>query len=119
MYFDQKADSELQGEESLPGELAALFGSYRDAHPDAEGSANFMPGLWARIDARRRYNWTFRRLTRAFVTMSGVVCLVIAGAMWTPSHVTSPRSTWTYVDVLAGDNIPDEAIDADAGLAEL
>jgi hypothetical protein len=33
--------------------LDALFAQYRDAMPDQDPGASFMPGLWQKIDARR------------------------------------------------------------------
>lgn len=33
--------------------LDALFAQYRDAMPDQDAGASFMPGLWQKIEARR------------------------------------------------------------------
>jgi hypothetical protein len=83
--------------------LDALFGAYRDACPDPEASANFMPTLWARIDSRQTFLFSFRRMANAFVTAA--VALSIALGV----YMSSPRSTpgsapETYVEALADAN---------------
>jgi len=83
--------------------LDALFRAYRDACPDPEASANFMPALWARIEARQTYLFSFRRMANAFVTAA--VALSIALGV----YLTIPRSTpgsapETYVEALADAN---------------
>ena len=42
------------GNEALEGRFDALMASYRDALPDRDASPDFMPEMWARIDARRK-----------------------------------------------------------------
>jgi hypothetical protein len=83
--------------------LDALFRAYRDASPDPEASANFMPTLWARIDSRQTFLFSFRRMANAFVTAA--VALSIALGV----YMTIPRSTpgtapETYVEALADAN---------------
>jgi len=83
--------------------LDALFGAYRDACPDPEASANFMPTLWARIDSRQTFLFSFRRMANAFVTAA--VALSIALGV----YMSIPRSTpgsapETYVEALADAN---------------
>jgi len=83
--------------------LDALFRAYRDACPDSEASANFMPTLWARIESRQTYLFSFRRMANAFVTAA--VALSIALGV----YMTIPRSTPgsapdTYVEALADAN---------------
>ena len=48
--------------------LDALFRAYRAACQTPEASANFMPNLWARIDSRQRFTFSFRRMANALVT---------------------------------------------------
>ena len=67
--------------------LDALFRAYRDACPDPEASANFMPTLWARIDSRQTFLFSFRRMANAFVTAA--VALSIALGV----YMSLPRST--------------------------
>jgi hypothetical protein len=47
--------------------LDALFRAFRDC-PTPEPSVNFMPTLWARIESRQRFAFSFRRMAGAFVT---------------------------------------------------
>jgi hypothetical protein len=83
--------------------LDALFRAYRDACPDPEASANFMPTLWARIDSRQTFLFSFHHMANAFVTAA--VALSIALGV----YLSIPRSTpgsapETYVEVLAAAN---------------
>ena len=92
----------------LPGEIQDLFRSYRDSFNAIDGSANFMPGLWAKIDSRRRVAHSFGRLASAFVTAAFVICLILSGTLLTSSQPGASQAT--YIDVLADD----AAADADA-----
>jgi hypothetical protein len=81
--------------------LNALFRAYRNACPDPEASPNFMPTLWARIESRQTYLFSFRRMANAFVTAA--VALSIALGV----YMSIPRSTpgsETYVEALADAN---------------
>jgi len=83
--------------------LDALFRAYRDACPDPEASANFMPTLWARIDSRQTYLFSFRRMANAFVTAALALSIALG------VYLTIPRSTpgstpETYVEALADAN---------------
>jgi hypothetical protein len=56
--------------------LDALFRAFAKACPDREPSANFMPNLWQRIEARQTNAFSFRRMANALVTAA--VALSIA-----------------------------------------
>ncbi len=81
-------------------DLSRLFGAYRDAIPDPEPSADFMPGLWKRIDSRRSSVLLLRRFTQAFVTLAAVVT-VLVGVVLIPYVQALPVYSATYIDVLA------------------
>jgi len=71
-------------EQSNAGEkerrLDELFRAYREACPDVDAGANFMPGLWAKIEARQvSTNW-FGRAAKALV-MVGLAASVILGML--------------------------------------
>ena len=102
-WENRKAD----GEELSP-ELAKLFASYREALPDREAAAQFMPGVWTRIDARRKDTRWFGRVARGFVTASGAICLLIAGALYIPHYSSASLYSTTYVDVVANDGGTDD-----------
>ena len=67
-----------------------LLAAYREACPDPEASAQFMPALWSKIDARRSFTLTLRRWTGALV----------AAAMATPRQADPNLHESTYVDSL-------------------
>jgi len=82
--------------------LIALFGAYRDTCPDPEPSANFMPQLWQRIEARERVSNAFGRLARNLVTVALALSLLMALAVSITRSPTLPSET--YVEVLAEDH---------------
>lgn len=92
----------------LPGEVRELFSSYRESLADIDASANFMPGLWARIDGRRRIVYSFGRLAGGFVTAAFVICLVLSGTLLTLSNPPAGAYQSSYVDVLADDTAADD-----------
>ena len=94
--------------------LDALFVEYRNACPDPEASAGFMPGLWKRIEARRSSNLTvFRRLAQA-CAVATLALTVVMGAVLIPRLEKAPIYSTTYVDVLAA-NHPNTYVDIFTG----
>jgi ABC-type nitrate/sulfonate/bicarbonate transport system permease component len=85
--------------------LDALFRAYHQACGTPEASANFMPELWARIESRQTYTFSFRRMANAFVTAA--VALSIALGV----YMSVPRATaqfpQTYIEALADANTLD------------
>ena len=79
--------------------LNTLFRAYRDACVPPEPSANFMPQLWQRIEARQRFSFFFGRVARGFVTAAIAASLGMAIYLATPRN-SSVYAT-TYFDVLA------------------
>jgi hypothetical protein len=57
--------------------LDELFQSYRASCPDIEPSANFMPNLWQKIDARRGFWPVFERLARPGMAAAALLCLLL------------------------------------------
>jgi hypothetical protein len=84
-------------------ELNVLFRAYRDACPDLEASANFMPTLWARIDSRQTFLFSFRRMANAFVT-AAVALSIALGVYMTIPRSTAGTPSETYVEALAEAN---------------
>ena len=87
-------------------ELIALLGQYREALPDREANPDFMPKLWARIDAKRSTAFCIRRLTRIFVTSAAALCIVMSGYTYfaNPSMgnlFQGPELASNWTDVLA------------------
>jgi|SRR5829696_522188 hypothetical protein len=91
--------------------LDELFAAYRDALPDREPSAGFMPELWRRIDYQRKPSLSFGRFARAYVTAALALCVAITAITWSPS--LNSVYTSTYVDVL--DDDPNKDVDVIQG----
>jgi anti-sigma-K factor RskA len=86
--------------------LVALWAEYRQACPDPEPSANFMPQVWQRIEARRRVTSSLRRWAEACVMAALTLTLLIA-AILIPRYQRQPVYQSTYADVLAEADSPD------------
>jgi hypothetical protein len=85
--------------------LDELFAAYRDAVPDREASAAFMPELWKRIEQRRKQTFNFGRFARGFVSAAAAFCLAMGAITWSPS--SNPIYTSSYIDVLDDDLVHD------------
>jgi hypothetical protein len=81
--------------------LEELFGAYRAACPDPEAGAGFMPGLWDKIESRRRSTIFLRRWTSAFVAAATAVSLFMA--VDSVRQNDSLMHTLSYVDTLGAD----------------
>jgi anti-sigma-K factor RskA len=82
---------------SLEPKLDRLMSEYREACPEPEETAGFVPNLWSRIDARRLFDRHARRWTSAYVTAAAVICLVLVILL---SLQAAKTTSSTYVDVL-------------------
>jgi hypothetical protein len=80
-------------------ELDQLFAAYRDALPDTDGSAEFMPGLWKRIEAKRGFDRRFRLWTHGILTAAFAGCLAMGAFLFTQN---APYSD--YLEVLEAEN---------------
>ena len=88
----------------LDKELDALWVEYRGACPDPEPSAQFMPGLWRRIEARRDSGlFIFRRLAQVCVGAAAALAILM-GVVLIPHLQKAPVYSATYVDVLTADH---------------
>lgn len=87
-------------------ELDHLFEQYRLAVPDPEASANFMPELWRKIEARQFFLLRVKKLTQVFVAAAAAICLLLGIALQVPvAERPAVRSNYgNYVDVLADAN---------------
>src|SRR5271155_1441437 len=82
-------------------ELKALFARYKAAVPDPDASANFMPMLWRKIEARQTLMLRVRKLTQVFVGAAAAVCLLFAMIEVVPAAGSRPEVHASYVDALA------------------
>jgi len=103
--------AEMEGSE-LPDELRAMFASYREALPDRDPGADFMPQLWSRIDSRRSVSFNFGRLAKGFVSVALASCLAMSVLFLTPVTQKSPIYGATYLDALASD-LSDDVMDVE------
>jgi hypothetical protein len=91
-----------------------LFAEYRQACPDPEAGAGFMPGMWQRIEARRSANLSvFRRVVQVCVGAT-VALTVLMGVVLIPHMDRLPVYSASYVDVLTA-NHPNSYVDVLAG----
>jgi hypothetical protein len=89
--------------------LDALFRAYRDACPTPEASANFMPNLWQRIEARQTYAFSFKRMANALVTAALAFSILLGVYMSMPN--SNPYYAQTFVEVLADASTQDTGVD--------
>ncbi len=99
----------------MDARLDALWSEYRSAFPDPDASANFMPNLWQKIEARRLETTSvFRRMAQACVMATVALTLVIV-VLPIPRIEREPVYTATYVDVLDAAHPMDAAQLLDSG----
>jgi len=82
-------------------ELDNLFEQYRAAVPDPEASANFMPELWRKIEARQSLMLRIRKLTQVFVGAAAALSLLFAMVEVVPRASRQDVMHETYVDALS------------------
>ena len=86
-------------------ELDDLFNRYRAALPDPEASANFMPELWRKIEARQFFVTRMKKLTQVFVAAAAAICLFLGIVLQVPVSTPDRQDvSGNYVDVLANAN---------------
>jgi hypothetical protein len=83
--------------------LDELFRAYREACPDIDANAAFMPQMWARIEAQEvSSNW-FGRIARGLVT-AALAASVILGLLVSSMNQSTAFLNGTFVDALVRDN---------------
>ena len=87
-------------------ELERLFAKYKAAVPDPDASANFMPELWQKIEARQSLLVRLKKLTQVFVAAAAAICLLFGMVLSVPGS-GNVDLTGSYVDILAQSNPPD------------
>ena len=91
--------------------LDALFAQYREACPDREASANFMPQLWEQIEARRSavFSSWFRMWAQVWLVATVALAIVIGGIL-IPRFENPPAYQASYVDVLTAADSANDAV---------
>lgn len=88
--------------ERMDDKLQPIWQQYRNAFPDHDAGSDFMPQLWARIEARRSQatlSW-FRHWVEACV-LATVALTVLMTTFLIPRYQRQPVYQSSYVDVLA------------------
>jgi hypothetical protein len=88
--------------ENLDGKLDSLWRDYRAACPDVEPSAEFMPRMWQKIEARQTIPFAMGRFTRVFVSMSAVLSLFMGTLLLTP-YVHTQGALISFVEAVDGE----------------
>jgi hypothetical protein len=81
------------------GELQQMFKGYGEFHADVDSSPDFMPKLWAKIEARRSPLFAMQRMARLLV-LSAMAAALLMVAVLTPL-IESRRPAGHYADVVA------------------
>jgi hypothetical protein len=84
-------------------DLDRLFRAYREACPDPEAGVNFMPQLWAKIEARENSSHVFGRMARTLVT-AALAASVILGLLLSTAAQSGANFNGTYVEALMADH---------------
>ena len=111
--FDAREPSELDAR------LDECFAAYRDACPDPEPAADFMPRLWARIEGRRESQAAaaWRRWTEAFLSLAAAASLAIVLLQVVP-QATPVYYHSSYLDQLSEEAGPEHMLLQDVAQAE-
>jgi hypothetical protein len=83
--------------------LDELFRAYRASCQVAEAGPNFMPDLWAGIDARRVSTSWFGRFARVLVT-AALAASAILGIMTSSANQPDAFFDGTFVEALQADH---------------
>ena len=92
--------------EKYDQKLDSLLAAYRDAVQDPDASADFMPKLWSRIEAKRNFVYRLKRMSRVAVAAALAACL-LGGVLVKPLSQHAPQLAGTYVDILADSHADD------------
>lgn len=88
--------------------LDQLWALYREACPDPDSDANFMPALWRRIDTQRTEKLTlFRRWTQIWVGAAAAMAILMGVALFPVNPSVSDSEVFysgSYVEILAADH---------------
>src|ERR1700678_733789 len=77
-WSDHNVGGSRGSENEFDARLDDLFHAYRDACPDPEPSVNFMPEMWAKIEAREASSTVFNRVAKALVTAALGASVIMA-----------------------------------------
>ena len=96
-----------QGDDKLDAKLNAMFAEYRMACPDPEPSADFMPGMWKRIEARRVATVSVFKHWAQVCVMATVALTLLIGAVLIPRLQENSASASSYLEALSAEHSAD------------
>jgi hypothetical protein len=100
-------------QDRVDDKLDPLWAAYRDACPDVEPGAHFMPQLWQRIEAQRSAvasSW-FRLWAKVWLVATVTLAIVMGAILIPRFQSNSSAYLASYVDVLAAaDSANDSAM---------
>lgn len=88
--------------------LQHLLERYRSACPDVEPTANFMPGLWDRIESRRGFSWKLKIYSRAIASAAAALCFAVMLMQFGPFKGANSIYESTYLEALEADHAPEQ-----------
>lgn len=84
--------------------LDQLFQRYAQACAPVDGSANFMPGVWQRIESRRGWIGKLASYSRSLALVAASLCLAVGLFEMSPYGPDYQLTASNYVDVLDDDH---------------
>ena len=93
--------------DKLDAQLSAMFAEYRMACPDPEPSADFMPSMWKRIEARRVATVSVFRHWAQVCVMATVALTLLIGAVLIPRLQENSASSSSYLEALSAEHSAD------------
>jgi hypothetical protein len=103
--MDQSKMNNGHSETEIDARLNDLFHAYRIACPDPEPSVNFMPDMWAKIEARQASSTVFNRMAKALVTAALGASVIMALLSSSYSQPVGSANEGTYIQALAADHV--------------
>jgi hypothetical protein len=96
-------ESQNEADAIASASLERLLRAYRVACPDPEPGVNFMPQLWAKIEARENSTNLFGRMAKTLVTLA-LAASVILGLLVSSASQSSSNYNGTYLEALMADH---------------
>lgn len=102
-WSDHQVGGSHGSENEVDARLDSLFHAYREVCVDPEPSVNFMPEMWARIEARESSRTVFNRMAKALVTAALGASVVMGLLSASYNEPVAPAYEGSYIQALAAD----------------
>ncbi|MDP9052929.1 MAG: hypothetical protein M3N93_01290 [Acidobacteriota bacterium] len=97
------SDAPMEPKDSIEeARLNEMFRAYRAACPDLDAGPNFMPNIWARIEARENSTTWFGSVAKALVT--GALAASVILGMISSTRQSNAYLNATFVEALRADH---------------